>query len=124
MLIPSTGCYLVNKSCPPLLRPTDCSPPGSSVHGILQARVLERVAISFPRGSPQSRDRTHVSCIRGRFFTTEPPGKPFCWLLISFFLKSKFQRSSSYCLVMLSETNYSFNKQFLSTQYNKIPAMT
>ena len=46
----------------------DCSPPGSSVHGILQARILEWVAISFSRGSSQSRDRTRVSCIAGRRF--------------------------------------------------------
>ena len=39
-------------------------------------RILEQVAISFSRGSSQPRDRVHVSCITGRFFTTEPPGKP------------------------------------------------
>ena len=50
-------------------------PHGSSVHGILQARTLEMVTISFPRGSSQPRDWTHVSCIAGRFFTTELPGK-------------------------------------------------
>ena len=54
--------------------PMDCSPPGASVHGIPQARILECVAISFSRGSFQPRDRTHVSCIADRFFTTEPPG--------------------------------------------------
>ena len=43
------------------LHPLDCSPPGSSVHGILQARILEWVAISFSRGSSQSRDLTHTS---------------------------------------------------------------
>ena len=53
----------------------DCSPPGSSVHGILQARILEWVAISSSRESSQPRDRTQVSCIAGRFFTTEPLGK-------------------------------------------------
>ena len=47
----------------------DCSPPGSSVHGIFQARILERVAISFSRGSSQPRDWTWVSCTAGRFFT-------------------------------------------------------
>ena len=52
------------------------SPPGSSVHGILQARILEWVAISFSRGSSQPRDQTCVSCIAGRFFTAELPGKP------------------------------------------------
>ena len=49
--------------------PVDCSPPGSSVHGILQARVLEWAAISFSRGSSLSRDRNQVSCIAGRHFT-------------------------------------------------------
>ena len=47
----------------------DCSPPGSSVHGILQARILEWVAISFSRGSSQPRDRTQISCIAGRLYT-------------------------------------------------------
>ena len=46
----------------------DCSPPGSSVHGILQPRILEWVAISFSRGSSQPRDRTQVSHIKGRRF--------------------------------------------------------
>ena len=54
----------------------ECSPPGSSVHGIFQARIVERVAISFSRGSSQPRDQTHMSCITGGFSTTEPPGKP------------------------------------------------
>ena len=47
----------------------DCSPPGSSVSGILQARILEWAAISFSRGSSQPRDQTCVYCITGRFFT-------------------------------------------------------
>ena len=49
--------------------PMDCSHPGSSVHGILQARILERAAISSSRGSSRPRDWTHVSCITGEFFT-------------------------------------------------------
>ena len=53
-------CYLGTKSCPTLCNPTDCSPPGSSVHGILQARILESVAISFSRGSSQPRDWTRL----------------------------------------------------------------
>ena len=53
-----TLCYLM-----------DCSLPGSSIHGIFQAKVLEWVAISFSRGSSQSRDRTLVSCVAGRCFT-------------------------------------------------------
>ena len=51
-----------------LCDPMDCSPPGSSIHGIFQARVLEWVAISFSRGSSRPRDRTRVSCIAGRCF--------------------------------------------------------
>ena len=47
----------------PFWDPMDCSPPGSSVHGILQARTLELVAIFFSRGSSQPRDRTRVPCI-------------------------------------------------------------
>ena len=53
--------------------PLDYIPPDSSVHGILQARLLEWVAISFSRGSSWTRDWTHISCIAGRFFTTELP---------------------------------------------------
>ena len=60
--------------------PVDCSPPGSSVRGVLQARILEWDAISSSRGSSQPRDWTHVTCVSwtvaGRVFTTEPPGKP------------------------------------------------
>ena len=70
------------QSCPTLCDPMDCSPPGSSIHGILQARILEWVAISFSRGSSWPRDWAQVSCIAGRFFTTEPPGKPL-WIFIS-----------------------------------------
>ena len=49
--------------CLTLCNPKDCSPPGSSVHGIFQARILEQLAISSFRGSSQSRDQIHVSCI-------------------------------------------------------------
>ena len=56
----------VAQSCPTLCDPVDCSPPGSSVHGILQARILEWVAISFSRGSSWPRDQTWVSHIAGR----------------------------------------------------------
>ena len=48
---------------------TDSSPPGSSVHGIFQARILDWIAISFSKGSSRPRNRSHVSCISGRFFT-------------------------------------------------------
>ena len=75
-----------------LCNPTDCSPSGSSAHGILQARILEWVVTPSFRGSSWRRNWTCVSCgscISGRFFTTEPPGKPQlrqtwgkCWEVI------------------------------------------
>ena len=50
----------------------DCSPPGSSIHGIFQARVLEWVAISFSRGSSQPRDQTQVSALQADALPSEP----------------------------------------------------
>ena len=69
-------CVLVTQLRLTLCDPMDCSPPGSSVCGILQARILEWVAISSSKGSSLPRDRTQISCIAGGFFSTEPPGKP------------------------------------------------
>ena len=58
--VASLSLSLVAKSCPTLASTWDCSPPGSSVHGILQARILEWVAISFSRGSSPPREQTRV----------------------------------------------------------------
>ena len=60
---------LFTQSCPTLCDPMDCSLPSSSVYGILQARVLEWVAIPFFRGYSWPRGWTQVSCIAGRFFS-------------------------------------------------------
>ena len=57
-----------------LCDPMDSSPPGSSVHVILQARILELVAISFSRGFAIPRDQTWVSCVAGNSLPSEPPG--------------------------------------------------
>ena len=71
---------LCDSLCPTLCNTMDCSPPGSTIHGILQARILEWVAIPFSRGSSQPRNRNHVSHIAGRFSTIwEAPG--FCLFL-------------------------------------------
>ena len=67
------GC-LVAKSCPTLCDPTDYSPPGSSVHGISQARILEWVAISSSRDLPDPGIEPRSLALAGRLFTTEPPG--------------------------------------------------
>ena len=56
-------CCLAAQSCLTLWNPMDCRPPGSSLHGILQARILEWVAISFSRESSWYRDWIHVSCM-------------------------------------------------------------
>ena len=68
-MLSSTNHCAHSLSCPTLCDPVDCSPPGSSVHGILQARILEGVALPFSKGSSRPRDWTQVSHITGRFFT-------------------------------------------------------
>ena len=60
---------LVAQLCPTLCNPMACNLPGSFVHGILQARILEWIASPFSRGSSKPRDRTQVSHIAGGFFT-------------------------------------------------------
>ena len=71
--------------------PMDCSPPGPSVHEILQAGILEWVAMPSSRGSSWLRDRTHVSCvcciscIAGGFFTAELPGRLHIYIYSPFF---------------------------------------
>ena len=74
---------LVAQLNPTLCDPMDYSPPGFSVPGIFQARILEWGAIPFSRGPSCPRDQTQVSCIAGGFFTTEPPGKPMPQPLIT-----------------------------------------
>ena len=75
---------LVAQSSPILCDPMDCSPPGFSVHGISQARILKWVAIPFFRGSSWPRAWTRVSCIAVRFLPSEPPGsKRTLWVLFS-----------------------------------------
>ena len=76
------GMHMCAKSlqlCLTLCDPIDCSPPGSSVHGILQLRILEWAAIPFSRGVSWPRDQTHisfVSCIDACSLPLVPPGKP------------------------------------------------
>ena len=63
------GLCSVTQSCPTLCDPMDCYLPGSSVHGILQARILQQVAMPSSRESSWPRDQTQVSNIAGGFFT-------------------------------------------------------
>ena len=81
------------QSCPTLCNPMDCSPPGSPVHGILQARILAQVAMPFSRGSSQLRDQTLISWVsfigRRILYPWANPGSPIkekddiYWELIS-----------------------------------------
>ena len=63
------SCVLVTQSRPLLYDPMDCGLSGSSVHGVLQARIMEWIAIPFSRGFSWPRDQTRLSCMAGRFFT-------------------------------------------------------
>ena len=70
--VPSLLCEWVSEvaqSCPTLCDPMDCNPPGSSIHGISQAWILEWATIPFARGSSEPRDWTWVSCTADRCFT-------------------------------------------------------
>ena len=108
----------------------DCGPPGSSVHGILQARILEWVAVPSSRGSSQLRDQTHISCLlhgQAGSLPLEWPGKPSLSAYLnttggtqggdtrwrSFSLgRTRWHFSSSYC-VCPSQTKTIFWKKLL-----------
>ena len=100
------GKVMITQLCPDLCNPMDCRPPGSSVPGVLQVRILKWVAIPFSRGSSQLRDRTGVSCIAGRFFTTEPSGTRHCYFII---ILSEGDLLVDYALVYLYHRNDKFN---------------
>ena len=75
-------CVCVSESCPTPCNPMDSCLPDSSVHGILQAGILEWVAILFSRRSSWPRDCTWGSCLAGRFFTVKPPGKSYMYTCV------------------------------------------
>ena len=64
---------LVTQSCPTLRDPTNCSPPSSSVHGILQARILDWIVISFSRGSSQPRIKPRPLTLLADSLLSQPP---------------------------------------------------
>ena len=69
-------CCLVTKLCPTVFNPKDCSPPGSTVHAILQARILQWVAISFSRDLPDPGIESGSLALQADSLRSEPPGKP------------------------------------------------
>ena len=102
----------VAQSCPTVCNPVDCSPPGSSIHGILQARILECVAISFSRGSSWPRDRTQVSCITGRCFNlwaTSVRSVQLCGSLSIFW----------HCLTLGLEWKLTFSSPVATAEFSK-----
>ena len=104
-----------------LCDPLDCSLPGSSVHGIFQARVLECVAISFSRGYSRPRDRTLVSRIVGRRFTVSYQGSWYFLLLITnkYFVNfsSPPEQTSQYlCFAKTTEQCYLLSVWIPSTE--------
>ena len=78
---------LTTQWCSTLCHPMACSPPGSFAHGVLQARILEWVAIPFSRRPSWPRDQTPVSYIAGGFFTFWTDGKVIQWI----YVKARFQ---------------------------------
>ena len=89
----------------------DCSPPGSSSHGMSQARILEWVAISFSRDLPHPSTELPCLALAGKFFTTELPGKPIPSTQFS------FSSSSQSCLTVTKWP-------LLSSYHIRIPAFT
>ena len=113
----------VAQSCPTVCDPMDCSPPGSSVHGIFQARILEWVAIFFSRGSSWPRDPTCFSWIAGRFFTSEPRALIVMFKSSLSLLNFCLICSNSYWMSGIKITNYncvfaSFSLQFDQFLFN------
>ena len=99
--------------CLTLCDPMDCSPPDSFVHGILQARILEWVAMPFTRGSPQSKgSNLHVLCLlncQAGYFTLAPHRKSHIYHLLPGFIKFcyfSFQIEFISCSVCLSLFNF------------------
>ena len=90
----------------------DCSPPGSSVHGILQVRILEWVVIPFSRGSFWPRDRTCVSCIASRFFTIWATREaPHSWVT---------RPVSPHHLPKLTQLGYDLNQTWLQVWFQSL----
>ena len=93
--------------CLTLCNSMECSPPGFSVRGVFQARILEWVAISFSRGSSPTRDQTQVSCTAGRCFTLWATRKVLCCLcLVWIYLSSSYLGVNLFgCLYSYLSTN-------------------
>ena len=101
--------YASHSVVPDSFHPIDCSPPGSSVYGILQARILEWIAFPFSRGSFQPRDPSQVSCFVGRFFTIWATREVVFSIVIiqSLYLSWNWKFVPFDCLCLISPSTYS-----------------
>ena len=110
---------LVTQSCLTLWNPMDCSLPGSSVHGILQARIQEWVAISYSRGSSWPRDLTHFFCTAGRFFTVWATREVNTVMVVYKSLLSQVEK-----FLNNIKSNHSYNSMLVNVQYKNVWSMT
>ena len=127
-------CCLIAKSCPALCDPMDCSLPGSSVHGILQARILEWGYHFLLQGNLPNPGIKNVSpawpALAGRFFTTELPGKPlgyvgvcrYCFLHQEHSFYKLLCGALSYCLMFCLNTICS--EKLLYLKYHLHPSLS
>ena len=103
---------LLAQSCPTLFDPIYCSPPGSSVHRILQTRILEWAAIPFSRGSSQPRIKPRSPTLLADSLPSEPPGDPkntgvgSLFLLLWIFLTQKSNQGFLRCRRILYQLSY------------------
>ena len=112
-------CVSVASASSVLCHPMDCSPPGCSVHGILQARILEGVAISFSKGYSQPRDQTLVSHIAGRFIIVWATREAqICFK--HFLIKNLLLR---YLLLLFSRLVLSSSLQLHGLQHARLPCL-
>ena len=87
--------------CPSLCNPIDHSPPGSSVHGILQARILDQVAISFSRASSQPRIEPRSPVLQADSLLTElSQGSPFCLRVLNYHCQKGLENCSMFMFVL------------------------
>ena len=115
----------MSDSCDPL----DTRLPGSSVLGILQARILAWVDISFSRGSSQPRNRTGVSCLVGRFFTDWALRKAFLLSLLLFKFNDEYDWIQLKCMFKcrifkIWQTFLSFNCEHIIQLFSKFKIIT
>ena len=113
---------LVSQSCLTLCDPMDYSPPGSSVHRVLQARILQWLAMPFSRRSSWPLGRIWVSCIAGRFFTIWATKEPLflVWVTLNSFFSLTFPlhtwtASNSFCLWDLYQSDHFLSFPLLLT---------